>query len=106
MKILWIFFFLEGGGVITKLDYSLGSFLCILRSFLKIKVKNGGIFLGCLKFLIFFGGRMVDAGPRAYIGRKYESTPWGPDPDPPLNPVMIISKYVPGFGYLKLVQIP
>ena len=42
MKILWIFF-----GVITKLDYIKGSFLCILGSFLKVKVQNGGIFLGC-----------------------------------------------------------
>ena len=52
-------------GVITKLDYIKGSFLCILGSFLKVKVQNGGIFtiakisnifFGCLKFLIFFGG--------------------------------------------------
>ena len=58
MKILWIYF-----GVITKLDYINGSFLCILGSFLKVKVQNGGIFVlakilniffGCLKFLIFF----------------------------------------------------
>ena len=58
MKIVWIFF-----GVITKLDYIKGSFICILESFLKVKVQNGGyfwgfvkfqIFLGCLKFLIFF----------------------------------------------------
>ena len=41
------------------------SFLCILESFLKGKVQNGGyfwellkfqIFLGCLKFLFFFWG--------------------------------------------------
>ena len=60
MKILWIFF-----GVITKLDYIKRSFLCILGSFLKVKVqiggivlvaKNSNIFLGCLKFLIYFGG--------------------------------------------------
>ena len=40
------------------------SFLCILGSFLKVKVQNGGyflgggkistIFLGCLKFVKFF----------------------------------------------------
>ena len=40
-------------GVITKLDYVLGSFLCILGSFLKVKVQNGGYFLGLLKFPIF-----------------------------------------------------
>ena len=60
MKILWILF-----GVITNLDYIYGSILIILGSFLKVKVQNGGIFgvakisnifLGCLKFLIFFGG--------------------------------------------------
>ena len=58
MTILWIFL-----GVITNLDYIEGSFLCILGSFLKIKVNKGGylgvvrisnIFGGCLKFLIFF----------------------------------------------------
>ena len=41
------------------------SFLCILGSFLKVKVQNGGIvwvakiqsiFWGCLKFLIFILG--------------------------------------------------
>ena len=37
MEILWIFL-----GVITKLDYIEGSFLCILGSFLKVKVQNGG----------------------------------------------------------------
>ena len=42
MKILWIFF-----GVITKLDYIKGSFLCILGSFLKVNVQNGGYYLGC-----------------------------------------------------------
>ena len=43
-------------GVITKLDYIKRSFLCILGSFLKVKVQNGGIFLGLLKIQIFFGG--------------------------------------------------
>ena len=51
-----IFFFLGGGvirfcgyffEVITKLDYIKGSFLCILGSFLKVEVQNGGIILGC-----------------------------------------------------------
>ena len=37
MKILWIFF-----GVITKLDYIQGSFLCILESIIKVMVQNGG----------------------------------------------------------------
>ena len=50
MKILWIFF-----GVITKLDYIYESFLCILGSFLKVKVQNGGIFEGCLNFKYIFG---------------------------------------------------
>ena len=49
-------------GFITKLDYNNGSFLCILGSFLKVKVRKGGIFGVAktsfsvrLKFLIFFG---------------------------------------------------
>ena len=50
MKILWKFL-----GVFTKLDYIKGSFLCILGSFLKVKVQNGGYFWGLLKFQIFFG---------------------------------------------------
>ena len=50
MTILLIFF-----GVITELDYIEGSFLCILGSFLKVKVQNGGYFWGLLKFQIFFG---------------------------------------------------
>ena len=37
MKILWKFF---GGS--HKLDYIWGPFLCILGSFLKVKVLNGG----------------------------------------------------------------
>ena len=57
MKILWVFFFCGGGGggggVITKLDYILGSFLYI-RGFFYVKVQNLGIFLGLLKFQIFF----------------------------------------------------
>ena len=31
------------------------SFLCILGSFLKVKVQNVGYFLGLVKFQIFFG---------------------------------------------------
>ena len=42
MKVLWISFW-----VITKLDYIYESFLCILGSFLMVKVQNGGYFLGC-----------------------------------------------------------
>ena len=34
-------------GVITKLNYIKGSFLCILGSFLKVTVQNGGYFWGC-----------------------------------------------------------
>ena len=44
--------------VITKLDYIKRLFLCILGSFLKVKVHNGGYFLGVLKFQIFFVGCM------------------------------------------------
>ena len=42
MKVLWIF-----SWVITKLDNIYEPFLCILGSFLKVKVQNGGCFLGC-----------------------------------------------------------
>ena len=42
MKILWIFF-----GVITKFDYIKGSFLCILGSFLTVKVQKGGVLGVC-----------------------------------------------------------
>ena len=71
-------------GVITILDYIEWSFLCILGSFLNVKVQNGGYFwgllkfkyfLGCLKFLIFFGGQKVDAGPKPTYEEKNESTP-------------------------------
>ena len=55
MKILWIFF-----GVITKLDYTV-HFRAFSegqgtkwRIFWVAKISN--IYLGCLKFLIFFGG--------------------------------------------------
>ena len=37
MKIFLVFW-----GVIIKLNYIKGSFLCILGSFLKVKVQNGG----------------------------------------------------------------
>ena len=40
-------------GVITKLDFIKESFLCILRSFLNVKVQNEGYFFGLLKFQIF-----------------------------------------------------
>ena len=42
-------------GVTTKLAYIHGSFLCMLGSFLKGQVQNGGYFLGFLKFQTFFG---------------------------------------------------
>ena len=38
-----------------KIGLYLGPFLRILRSFPKVKVQNGGHFLGLLKFQIFFG---------------------------------------------------
>ena len=43
--------------VIAKLDYIKGLSLCILGSFLKVEVQIGGyIFLGLVKFQIFFRG--------------------------------------------------
>ena len=49
---IYIFFFFfwgggVGGGVIIKLCYIWGSSLCILGSFLKVKVQNRGYFLCC-----------------------------------------------------------
>ena len=67
-----------------------GSFLCNLGSFFKVKVQNwdifwvakiSNIFLGCLKFLLFFGvnGR---CWVRAYVyGKKLEYPPLGPHND-------------------------
>ena len=37
-------------GVITKLDWFLRLFLCILGSFLEVNVQNGDIFWGQLEF--------------------------------------------------------
>ena len=66
------------------MDYIFGSFLCILESFLKVKVQNvkyffevakiPNIFMGCLKFLIFF---MVNGRcrARAYVCRKNRVPP-------------------------------
>ena len=51
MKILWMFFW--GHHII---GLYLGSFLCILGSFIKGRVQNGGYFLGLIKFQIFFWG--------------------------------------------------
>ena len=42
-------------GIITKLNYIKGSFLCILGSFLKVKVQNGGYF-GAAKISNIFSG--------------------------------------------------
>ena len=47
MKIVWIFF------LGSSQNWTI--FLCILGSFLKAKVQNGGYFLGLVKFQIFFG---------------------------------------------------
>ena len=49
MTILWLFF-----GVITKLNYIKGSFLCILGCFPKVKVQNGDIY-GAAKISNIFG---------------------------------------------------
>ena len=43
-------------GVITKLDYIQGSFLCISGSSLKVNVQNGVFFWELLKFQILFLG--------------------------------------------------
>ena len=43
-------------GVITKLDYFLGSFLCIYRSFLSSMYRTGIFFVGCLFVVVFFLG--------------------------------------------------
>ena len=43
-------------GVITKLDYFWGSFLCIYRSFLSSMYRTGISFVGCLSFFFFLGG--------------------------------------------------
>ena len=42
-------------GVITKLGYIKGSFLCILGSFLKVNVQNGGYFWVAKISNIFWG---------------------------------------------------
>ena len=41
-------------GVIIKLDYFLGSFLCIYRFFLSSMYRTGIFFVGCLFFFFFF----------------------------------------------------
>ena len=40
-------------GVITKLDYFLGSFLCIYRSFLSSMYRTEIFFVGCLFVVVF-----------------------------------------------------
>ena len=44
--------------------------------------KISNIFLGCLKFLIFFGRRMVDAGPEPTYAEKMRLPPPPPPPPP------------------------
>ena len=74
MKILWIF---------------LGSFLCILGSYLKVNVQNGGYFWGLLEFQIFFGvleipdiflGLTEDAGPEPTYEYKVRVPPGSTPP--------------------------
>ena len=57
------------------------------RVFLKVKVQNwdifgvakiSNIFLGCLKFLIFFWGERWMLGPSLRMRKKLEYPPWGP----------------------------
>ena len=74
MKILWIFL-----GFITKLTI-FRIFLCILGSFLKVKVQNGVyIFFGCSNFKYFlgvleipdiFGGERWMLGPSLRMKKK------------------------------------
>ena len=59
MKILWIFFFFFLGGGHHKIGRYLGfiSMLFMVFSYKRSKYRVlFQIFLGCLKFLIFFGG--------------------------------------------------
>ena len=50
-------------GVITKLDYFWGSFLCIYRSFLSSMYRTGIFFEGCLfvVVVVVFGGVGVNS---------------------------------------------
>ena len=45
---------LEPAGVIEEADYCWASSLCILGSFLNVKIQIGKKLLGLLKFQIFF----------------------------------------------------
>ena len=63
MRILWIYFFFffgGGGGASQNWTVYRGSFLCILGSFLKVNVQNGGYFwvakISFFFFFFFFGG--------------------------------------------------
>ena len=76
------------------------SFLCILRSFLKVKVQNGGYFWGLLKYQIFFGvldipdifwGWRASAGPEPTYEEKMKLPPRGGSPIPHLDPHMILN---------------
>ena len=79
MDIFW-------GGPIHNMTIFRVIILCILGSFLTVKVQNGGYFLGSLKFQFFlgvleipniFGGRTVDAEPEPTYEEKNQSTPLG-----------------------------
>ena len=74
-------------GVITKLVYIKGLFLCILGFLIKAIVQNGDIFSGCQNFKYFFGvleipdifwGWRVDAGPQPMSEEKLRVSPLGP----------------------------
>ena len=74
MTILWIFFWGH-----HKIGLYLGVISMHFRVFLKVKVQNGGycfgllkfqIFLGCLKFLIFFGDEWEMLGPSLRMKKK------------------------------------
>ena len=75
-------------GVITKLDYTQGSFLCTLGPFLKVKLQNGryfwaakilNIFKGACNSWFFFLWN-VDAGPEPMYEKKIRVTPPPPPP--------------------------
>ena len=82
IKILWIFFWGH-----HKIGLYLGIISMHFRAIFKVKVQNGGYFLGLLKFQIFFWGCLKFliffffwvnglCWARSYVCRKNESPPW------------------------------
>ena len=75
-------------GLFLRSWYRMGIFFWVA------KISNN--FLGCLEFLIFFGGRRVDAGPKP----TYEETLRVPPPPPP-GPHNIIQQTDQEFGKIQ-----